>query len=296
MRFLEAALQGSLGSSRLRIEDTASVAGGCIHQARRLTTSEGEFFAKWSAECPEDIFLREAEALEALRLVGSEIVIPRVVAASAPAAGDPAFLILEYLKPAASGDRRDDERLGRGLALIHRSGSERFGFPSPTYCGSTRQDNRWCDSWLEFYRDRRLKPLVEALDQQGQVSAADRRSYQRVMDSLPELLPQEQAATPSLIHGDLWSGNVLWATEGPALVDPSCAYADREMEFGITTLFGGLSERAFGAYEEAWPLPPGWRERNPLYQLYHLLNHAVLFGGHYLDQARRLAGRFSGGS
>jgi fructosamine-3-kinase len=107
---------------------------------------------------------------------------------------------------------------------------------------------------------------------------------------LPGLLPP--LSTPSLIHGDLWSGNVLATTRGPALVDPACGYVDREMEFGITTLFGGFSARALAAYEEAWPLPAGWRARNPLYQLYHLLNHTLLFGGHYADEARRTARLF----
>ena len=97
---------------------------------------------------------------------------------------------------------------------------------------------------------------------------------------------------PSLIHGDLWSGNVLHTVRGPALVDPACAYADREMEFGITTLFGGFSDRFFAAYEEAWPLPGGWRERNPLYQLYHLLNHFLIFGGAYGVEALSLARRY----
>jgi fructosamine-3-kinase len=101
-------------------------------------------------------------------------------------------------------------------------------------------------------------------------------------------------APPALIHGDLWSGNVLATTRGPALVDPACAYADREMEFGISTLFGGLSARAMAAYEEAWPLPPGWRERNGLYQLYHLLNHALIFGGHYTGEARERARPYAG--
>jgi fructosamine-3-kinase len=133
---------------------------------------------------------------------------------------------------------------------------------------------------------------LEALDEDGRLSASDRRLYERLLDLLSGLLPKD--APPSLIHGDLWSGNVLFTSRGPALVDPSCAYADREMEFGMTTLFGGLSERAFSAYEEAWPLPAGWRERNPLYQIYHLLNHAVLFGGHYANEARRLARGFAG--
>ena len=110
-------------------------------------------------------------------------------------------------------------------------------------------------------------------------------------DRLPELLAHE--ARPALIHGDLWSGNVLATARGPALVDPACAACDREMELGITTLFGGFSERFFDAYEEALPLPGGWRDRNPLYQLYHLLNHHLIFGGHYGRQALALARRYA---
>jgi fructosamine-3-kinase len=134
--------------------------------------------------------------------------------------------------------------------------------------------------------------LVEALQRCRRLSDADRRVFDRLMGRLEDLLPTN--STPSLIHGDLWAGNVLSGVRGPALVDPACAYADREMEFGITTLFGGVSARAFAAYEEAWPLPHGWRERNPLYQLYHLLNHALLFGGHYGGEALRIAKHFAG--
>lgn len=286
LAFLETALRRALGDETVRVRAASAVGGGCIHETARLRTTAGEFFAKWNAACPPDLFLREAFGLESLRAAGSEIVIPAVVAASAPAGSDPAFLVLEYLPPGAGPP--EDERLGRGLATIHRRSAERFGFPAPSYCGATRQDNRECDTWLEFYRDRRLAALVDAL----RLSAADRNLYQRLFEGLPDLLPRE--SPPALIHGDLWSGNVLATGRGPALVDPACAFADREMEFGIATLFGGLSARAMAAYEEAWPLSAGWRERNPLYQLYHLLNHALLFGGHYAAEARRIAVRFAG--
>jgi len=205
-------------------------------------------------------------------------------------ATQPGFLLLEYLRPSTTGQLRDEDRLGRGLAAIHRTSASRFGFPSHTYCGPTRQDNRSCDSWSEFYRERRMRPLLEALTSRGTTSSSEVRVFERVLDRLDDLLPFDSA--PSLIHGDLWSGNVLWTERGPGLVDPACAFADREMEFGITTLFGGLETRAFAAYEEVWPLPSEWRDRNPLYQLYHLLNHAVLFGGHYAAEARRIAARY----
>jgi protein-ribulosamine 3-kinase len=292
MRFLEAALARALGRPRVTIEGVSALPGGCIHEARHLMTSAGEFFAKWSADAPPDLFLREAEGLEALRSAGGEIVVPRVIASAGPHERDPGFLILEFLAPIPPGQPVDHERLGRGLAHVHRRRAEGFGFPEASYCGSTRQDNRACASWPEFYGARRLRPLVDALETRGELTASDRRRYDTLLERLASVLPAN--SEPALIHGDLWSGNVLWTARGPALVDPACAYADREMEFGITTLFGGLSPRAFSAYEEAWPLSPGWRERNPLYQLYHLLNHAVLFGGHYGAEARRIAMRYAG--
>lgn len=288
MRFLEAALARSLGLEEVRIERASTLEGDGIREAQRLVTSEGEFFAKWSDEGPEDIFVCEAHGLEALRGVSGPITIPRVIAAAKRDGGTPGYLILEYLPPGRA--EADDESLGRGLATIHRATRSSFGFDAPSYCGPTPQDNRVSATWVEFYRERRLRPLVEALVHRGRISVADRSLFDRLMGRLEDVLPPRSA--PSLIHGDLWAGNVLWTVRGPALVDPACAFADREMEFGITTLFGGLSTRALAAYEEAWPLPHGWRERNPLYQLYHLLNHALLFGGHYGADAFRIASRF----
>ncbi len=291
MRFLEAALARSLGRERVRIEDASTLSGGSPREAQKLVTSEGEFFAKWSDHGPEDIFLCEALGLDALRAVRGPITIPRVIAASKRDTETPGYLILEYLPPGRGGEP-DDVILGRGLATIHRATRSSFGFDAPSYCGATPQDNRESARWIEFYRERRLRPLVEALQFRGRISGADRRVFDRLMERLEDLLPTE--SSPSLIHGDLWAGNVLSAVRGPALVDPACAYADREMEFGITTLFGGVAARAFAAYEEAWPMPHGWRERNSLYQLYHLLNHALLFGGHYGAEALRIAKRFAG--
>jgi protein-ribulosamine 3-kinase len=293
MHFLETALARSLGRAHVRIDSHSNLSGGSTREARKLVTSEGEFFAKWSDEGPEDIFLCEAHGLDALRAVNGPITIPRVIAASKRDAETPGYLILEYLPPIRGGGAHDDdENLGRGLATIHRATSSAFGFDAPSYCGPTPQDNRESARWIEFYRERRLRPLVEALQLRGRISDADRRAFDRLMARLEDLLPTE--STPSLIHGDLWAGNVLSSVRGPVLVDPACAYTDREMEFGITTLFGGLSARAFAAYEEAWPMPPGWRDRNPLYQLYHLLNHALLFGSHYGAEALRIAAHFAG--
>jgi protein-ribulosamine 3-kinase len=288
---LETALRAALEVPELQIQSLRSVAGGCIHNAARLVTTAGDFFAKWNDACPPDLFLREADGLRELAAAESGLVVPRVLAASEPVEGAPPFIIMEYLSPGKGSGDRDDERLARGLASVHRRRGEAFGFAANTYCGATSQDNSISVTWLEFYAERRLRPILGLIDRNRAFSTADRRVFDRLIPRLDDLLPAE--VVPSLIHGDLWSGNVMATSRGPAIFDPACAYADREMEFGITTLFGGFSERFWSAYEEAWPLSVGWRERNPLYQVYHLLNHHLLFGGHYGREALAIAKRFS---
>lgn len=285
--FLEEALRSALGRPGLRVEKTDPVGGGCIHQAAHLSTSDGDFFAKWSEAGAEEAFLREADGLRALGAAASGLVVPKVVVAQAPADGAPGFIVMEYLtQDRASGD---DRALGRGLAALHRTTDPGFGFPVTTYCGPSAQDNRVASSWAEFYAERRIRPLVRQLRDARGWSPVEVQVFDRLCEKMGSLVAP--GGPPSLIHGDLWSGNVMASTRGPALVDPACAFADREMEFGITTLFGGFSSRFFEAYEEAWPLPSGWRERNPLYQVYHLLNHHLIFGGRYgaaaLAAARR---------
>lgn len=286
---LEAALRAGLGDAAVQIESVEPLGGGCISPAARVTTSAGDFFAKWHDAAPTGLFVAEAACLRALARAESGLAVPRVVHA-ADASGDaPALLVTEYLAPARARSG-DDEALGRGLAVVHRLGADRFGFDVATYCGSTPQDNTFTASWAEFYAQRRLEPLLRAITERRGLASSVRRVYERLIDRVPALVAD--GAAPALIHGDLWSGNVMHTERGPALIDPSCAYADREMEFGITTLFGGFSERFWEAYEEAWLLPPGWRERNGLYQLYHLLNHHLLFGGHYGAQALDVARRY----
>ncbi len=286
-RAFELALQEALGRPGLRLLGCEELGGGCISSAARLRSEAGEFFAKWNHDAPAELFLREAEGLTEMARSGSSLVVPRVLAARAPAGDLPGFILMEHLEPGP----RDDERLGRGLAELHGHRAPRFGFASDSYCGSTLQPNTWCESWPEFYGERRLRPLLAAISERRGLQRHERRVYDGLLARLPGLLGAGHQ--PSLIHGDLWSGNVLHTRRGPALVDPACAFAEREMELGLSTLFGGLSARAMAAYEEAWPLPAGWRERNPLYQLYHLLNHQLLFGGGYGAQALALARRFA---
>jgi len=288
--FLEGVLQRALDDPALRVLEVNPIGGGCIHHAVRMRTTRGDWFAKWNDECAPDLFLSEAEGLRALREAGSELAIPEVLVALPPGDGRPACIVMEYLPPRA-GTARDDATLGRGLAAIHAQQRDAFGFTVTSYCGPTAQDNRSSPSWAEFYAERRLRPLARRLEEDDRIGPAERNLLDRLIERLPSLLAH--ATPPALIHGDLWSGNVLATPRGPALVDPACAACDREMEFGITTLFGGFSERFFAAYHEALPLPSEWRERNPLYQLYHLLNHHLIFGGHYGASAFAIVKRYA---
>jgi fructosamine-3-kinase len=286
---LEASLRRALGDSSVRILGVHPAGGGCIHSAARLSTTAGDYFAKWNSDCPADVFLREADGLRELGGAASGLVVPRVLDAAAVEPDAPGFILMEYLPPAL-GSAGQDEALGRGLAALHRRRAPSFGFATHTYCGPTRQDNTRTGSWAEFYGERRIAPLLRLIEEERGQASAERRLCERLVEKLPALLPED--SPPVLIHGDLWSGNVMRTELGPAVVDPACAYADREMEFGITTLFGGFSSTFWRAYEEAEPLPAGWRDRNPLYQLYHLLNHFLIFGGHYGHEALAIVRRF----
>ncbi len=270
----------------VKIYTSDSLGGGCINNASKIETSAGPFFLKWNRNCMADMFSREAESLEELRKAAAEkLAVPEVFAAK-EVDDSPGFLVLEYLEP-GYGKGNSDEILGRGLATIHACSSEKFGFYHNNYCGITPQDNFGKTNWAEFFRDNRLGFLLQLIQKERPLPAGEMQVYDRLLNRIPELVPKN--VVPALIHGDLWSGNYMNTTCGPALIDPASYYADREMEMGIMTMFGGFSQRFYSAYNEVNPLPADWRERNLLYQLYHVLNHYYLFGGGYRNQALQIA-------
>ncbi len=275
--------------SGFKILGTVPLSGGSIHRSCKLSTSAGNFFLKWSHSAAPDIFVREAESLQTLSAVKpNSLIIPSVVAATA-IGQQPGYLLLEYLEAGRVGD--DDALLGRGVAELHlHQGSSRFGFFHNNYCGATEQDNRWSENWPEFYAQNRIGSLILRLSGANEMMSSHLGLFNRFISKIPQLLPEGQR--PSLIHGDLWSGNFLYTTSGPALVDPAAYFADREMELGIMTLFGGFSNDFWAGYQEIFPLEPGWRSRAEIYQVYHLLNHHLLFGGSYLTSALHIVQRY----
>jgi protein-ribulosamine 3-kinase len=277
-------LTGQFGYS-VRLTGSDLLGGGCINHAVKLSTSAGEFFLKWNASAPIDLFLKEAAGLEEMRLSGSSLIIPKVIW-SRGVDDFPGLLLMEYLQP-ANNTSGFDERLGRGIAQLHRKTSSAFGFHHPNYCGTTLQDNAWTENWPVFYAERRIWALVQQIATMRGMSSEELKIYEKLVGRMHVLLPHQ--TVPSLIHGDLWSGNYMYTASGPALIDPACYYADREMELGMMKLFGGFSPVVWNAYHDEFPLPEDWQQRIRLYQLYHVLNHYLLFCVSYGQQALEIA-------
>jgi protein-ribulosamine 3-kinase len=256
---------------RLHIESAQPVGGGCIHECYKVLIDGRAFFLKTSQASQADNFAAEADGLMALRNAGLRVPAP----VAHGAAGEQAYLLLELLELKSKGDWA---ALGRTLAEAHCRSGPRFGWSRDNYIGSTPQINAWCDDWAEFWRERRLIPQLELARRNG----FDLRFEE---DLLKNHSPQ-----PALLHGDLWSGNAGFTSEGPVVFDPAVYYGDREADLAMTELFGGFPREFYKAYEETYPLEDGYRLRKHLYNLYHLLNHLNLFGAGYLGQVQRTLG------
>lgn len=265
----------------LKINSCKAVGGGCISSALRLETNMGLLFIKFNSSGPTDLFMREFESLAEFQKSNNEfIVFPEPLLAK-PIDNLPGYLLCSYLEPGKSGN--DDEKLGRGLAQLHQLTNSKYGFTGHNYCGATLQDNSFKTSWIEFYTENRIAHLIRLIRHSRSWTSSDENITSLFLKEIPGLLPE--VSKPSLIHGDLWSGNYMYTTKAPALIDPCVSYCDREFELGMMTMFGGFSPTVFDAYNEYFPLPDGWRSRNLIYQLYHVLNHYYLFGGYYKNQA-----------
>jgi fructosamine-3-kinase len=278
---LPESLRRSLEARLGPVHGAHPVGGGSISQAARVEGANGPLFVKFGTDTPPGMFAAEAEGLEALGAAASGLVVPRVLAV------DEAWLALEWLEPSP---RAVGERLGQGLAALHRSTGS-WGWERDNFIGSLPQENAPAASWAEFWWMRRLEPQLRRARSLGRLPANE-RAWERLHASLPRLLAPAEEDGPSLLHGDLWSGNALSTARGPALVDPACYHGHREVDLAMTELFGGFGTDFFAAYEEAWPLRPGYREeRRAVYQLYYLLVHVNLFGGGYAQQTAELLRR-----
>jgi fructosamine-3-kinase len=267
---------------RLRV-----VGGGSIHAAFQLDTDAGAFFLKQNTAAAAANFAAEAEGLRTL-MGRSPLHVPAPIGHGT--AGAQAWLLMAWLAARAPATAAWT-RLGEGLAALHRHTQAQFGFHQDNYIGSLPQRNTPCTNWLEFWVAHRLQPQAALASARGRLDTSTRTLLDRVIARLPELLPVEP---PALLHGDLWSGNVLLSTgpDGvPAIFDPAVHYGHREADLAMTVLFGGFESEFYAAYAAHYPLVPGWRERLPLHNLYPLMVHLNLFGTGYLPQIQAVLRR-----
>jgi fructosamine-3-kinase len=270
------------------VENAMPVSGGCIHSAWLLRLADGRsLFAKSNRSDQLPVLEAERQGLLALAAVtDASLRIPRPRLCAE--VGGQALLVMEALPLAkgAIGDRSWSS-LGAALARLHRRslqlGSAGFGWGTDNFIGAGVQCNGWADGWGTFFAERRLAPQFAWAAAKGLrfEGAAE------LLEQVPRWLDGHGAA-PCLVHGDLWSGNAGVLEDGTGCVfDPAVHHGDREVDLAMARMFGGFSPAFFEGYEREWPSAGGHRQRAPLYNLYHLLNHANLFGGGYAAQVQR---------
>lgn len=272
---------------KTNIINISTVDGGDINEAFSLQTDSGIYFLKVNEvkNFPE-MFLKEKNGLEALSKK-STFRIPKVL--DVTESDNKQFLFMEYIQEGRQSSNFW-ENFGRKLAEMHSQTSENFGWETDNYMGNLKQQNNWTASFQDFFANYRILPLVEMLYQRNSFSKTTVQSAESLCLRINEIFPNE---SPGFIHGDLWSGNFMTDETGnPVLIDPAVSFSHREMDIGMTKLFGGFSEQFYDSYNENYPLENGWKERLPLSQLYPLLIHAVIFGGSYVSNCRNIIEKF----
>jgi fructosamine-3-kinase len=259
----------------LGVTAATPVSGGDVADAFRLETAGGPLFAKTHPAPMPGLFEREAAGLRALRRA-DVIAVPDVVREC------PSGLVLEWIDVGGRSTAGEAD-LGTRLAALHRVTGPHFGGldGSPGgYLGSQPVDLTPTDDWAEFFLERRLRPLTGRAVELGRIDPGALGEVERIGPHVAERCGPPEP--PTLLHGDLWAGNRLVDAAGTNwLIDPAAHYGHREVDLAMMQLFGGFGDAAYDAYDDAFPLADGWRDRVRWYQLPPLLVHAILFGGSY---------------
>ncbi len=263
------------------IDKTRPVSGGSINQAYALIGGGKTYFVKINGAAGAEMFQAEALGLKQISATNT-IRVPKPLIWGV--AGSNSYLVLEWLEFGGSSSSAWAE-MGKKLALLHRrEGERRFGWEQNNTIGSTPQINDWEDNWAEFFARHRIGYQLKLARRKGGNFGDENRIIGGVKSLLQHHRPQ-----PSLVHGDLWSGNAGILESGePVILDPAVYYGDREVDIAMTELFGGFSGAFYQGYNEVYPLDSGYARRKTLYNLYHILNHFNLFGGGYAGGVERM--------
>jgi fructosamine-3-kinase len=316
LQSVQVALEQKTGRT-MAFRRTASVGGGCINPSARLETESGEaFFLKWNPQSPAKMFPAEADGLQALGQgaarkgnvpVARVLSVPEVLGTGGSGtSSDPGWLLLEWI-PRGSPASDYGRHLGEGLAILHASAAapdpagspgqgdaaSGFGWHRHNFIGSLPQANDPAQAWSDFWRDRRLEPQLRMARDRGYMGGSQGEAFDRLLLRVEEAMEGACPAGPSLLHGDLWSGNYYPGPEGaPVLIDPAVYRGAGEVDLAMMELFGSLPRGFLEGYREVRALDPGYdRIRRDLYQLYYLLVHVNLFGGTYVSSSLGAAQR-----
>ncbi len=262
---------------------TTPVAGGDVCTSTRVRLSDGtSALVKTRSGAPDGFFETEARGLAWLAEPGT-VDVAEVLAVEHDC------LVLRWIEPARASPE-SSARLGRSLARLHASGADQFGAPLDGFIAALPLPNRPAPTWAEFFATRRVLPYLKLASDRGHIERSDVLDVEGLIGRMTELGGDEEP--PSRIHGDLWSGNVVWSGERGTLIDPAAHGGHRETDLAMLALFGlPHLQRLVDAYQEESPLSDGWEARQPLHQLFPLLVHAALFGGHYGQRAGEAARR-----
>lgn len=282
-----AILQELEAHTGLSVKSFSFAGGGCINLGGHLSTLSGNFFLKWNDRKKfPGMFVSEGRGLALLR-EAKALAVPNVIYAGE--AGSFQFILLEHI---AEGKKSKTfwRDFGSGLATLHATSATAFGLDHDNYIGSLPQQNTLCVSWVDFFIEQRLKRQLQISHDGKTIDRGITEKFESLFRKLPSILTEEP---PSLLHGDLWSGNIMVSAQGnPSLIDPAVYFGHREMDLAMTKLFGGFDRSYLESYQEAYILQPGYEERFEVYNLYPLLVHLNLFGGEYFVQVAEVLKRF----
>ena len=258
-------------NQKIYIQNSNILYGGSINNNLKLETNYGNFFLKWNNKS-DKLFKAETKGLTILKETDI-IYIPEIINS------DKDFLLLEFI------EKKEKthifwENFGRKISEIHRVSNDHFGLDHDNFIGSLDQENGKEEKWIEFFIKKRIKPQLRINEFPHKIL----NSFDKLFLKIENLFPEEN---PALLHGDLWSGNFICSNNEPVLIDPAIYFGHREMDISMTKLFGGFNERFYESYNENYSLSEGWIEREKICNLYPLLVHAKLFGGHYYKEIER---------
>ncbi|WP_079710552.1 fructosamine kinase family protein [Paraliobacillus ryukyuensis] len=253
------------------------VSGGDINQAYHVRTEKKQYFLKQNEHASSHFFRFEAKGLQLIEETNT-IAVPHVHFYNQPDQGDTGILVMDWVEGKKNDQTITD--LGQNIAAMHQHTHQQFGFDQDGFIGTLNQPNQFTSDWVTYYREFRLKPLFKKTLIHHRLPKDREQRLEKLIDQLDNLLPAYPKA--SLLHGDLWGGNWVTGANGkPYVIDPAVFYGDHLFELAFTEVFGGFSQAFYDAYQEVFEIEPYYEDIKPIYQLYYLLVHLLLFGEGY---------------